>query len=290
MRFLIAVALIALTPLALGQDNPGVRTSALSDTLYLLQGRGGNVVASVGGDGVLMIDDDYGQMVAAYQAALDALDAAAPRFVINTHWHGDHTGGNAHWGGKGAVIMAHHNVRERMSTRQDNKFFGRVTEPSPAAAWPVVTYGDASALHFNGDTLDIQHYPTGHTDGDSVVYFVNANVAHLGDHFFKDRFPFIDIGSGGSVDGFIANIDAILQRVDGETLIVPGHGSVANRADLVRYREMLGTTVKAIRAHKAAGLSVDDARQKGLDARWDSWGSGFIDRDAWIGIVYSDSP
>lgn len=291
----LAAVLLGLAALAtsVNADDkaPSVTTSALTGNLHLLQGRGGNVVASVGEDGVLIIDDDYEEMVPAYEAALTDLvgAGASPRFIINTHWHFDHVGGNLFWADRGAVVVAHSNVRERMASRQDMKFFDRVVEPSPAGALPVITYGDSLALHFNGDDIEVQHYASAHTDGDSAVYFTSENVVHMGDLFFKDGFPFVDLGSGGSVAGYIAAADAVLARVDDSTVIVPGHGSLADKADLQRYREMLATTSDAVEARLAAGESVDNIVEAGLGEEWDGWGDGFIDEATWIGFI-ANSP
>lgn len=291
----IATVLLALGALATGasaqEAPPTVTTTALTGTLHLLQGRGGNVVASIGDDGVLIIDDDYEEMVPAYEAALtDLVGANAnPRFIINTHWHFDHVGGNLFWADRGAVVMAHSNVRERMSSRQDMKFFDRVVEASPAGALPVITYGDSLALHFNGDDIEVQHYASAHTDGDSAVYFTGENVLHMGDLFFKDGFPFVDLGSGGSVAGYVAAVDAALARVDDATVIVPGHGSLADKADLQRYRDMLVTTSGAVQARLAAGESVDSIIDRGLGEEWGAWGTGFIDEATWIGFI-ANSP
>ena len=271
---------------------PTVTTTALTGKLHLLQGRGGNVVASIGEDGVLIIDDDYAEMVPAYEAALtDLIGADAnPRFIINTHWHLDHVGGNLFWADRGAVVVAHTNVRERMSTRQEMKFFDRVVEASPAGALPVITYGDSLALHFNGEDIEVQHHAAGHTDGDSVVYFTGENVVHMGDLFFKDGFPFVDLGSGGSVSGYIAAVEAVLARVDDASVIVPGHGaSLADKADLQRYRDMLATTSAAVRARLAAGENVDSIIEDGLGEEWAAWGTGFIDEAKWIGFI-ANSP
>ena len=154
---LLALCIIALPVLA---QEPSVQTTHLKGPLYLLKGRGGNVMVSAGKDGVVMIDTDYGNYAPAYETAMQALADGSPRFVINTHWHSDHTGGNAFWAERGGVILAHDQVLQRMSTRQENKLFGRVTEASPVAAWPVISYADSLALHFNGDTLEVQHYAT----------------------------------------------------------------------------------------------------------------------------------
>jgi glyoxylase-like metal-dependent hydrolase (beta-lactamase superfamily II) len=279
---ILGLCLCSATVLA---ESPSVTTTTIKDGLYLLQGRGGNVMASVGDDGVLLIDSDYANYTAAYQQALTALGDGKARFLINTHWHGDHTGGNSYWAERGGVILAHDNVRERMSSPQDNKYIGRVVEPSPVEAWPMVTYEDSLALHVNGDTLEVQHYPAGHTDGDSVVFFVKANVVHLGDHFFKDRFPFVDLGSGGTIDGFIANVAVLLEKTGPETIIIPGHGSLADRGDLQRYYDMLVATRAAVKSMQAEGLDLAAIQARGLDSKWASWGGGFIKQDNWISFI-----
>jgi cyclase len=271
-------------------EKPQVSTTALKGALYLLQGRGGNVMASVGDDGILIIDDDYAQYASAYQQALNELrpdsgETQTPSFVINTHWHGDHTGSNGFWAERGSVIVAHNNVRLRMSSRQETKALGTVVEPSPPSALPVVTYGDSLVLHFNGDEIEVQHFPRRHTDGDSTVFFTNENVVHMGDHFFKDAFPFIDLGSGGSVAGYTANVATLLTRVDSSTVIIPGHGSVANKTDLKRYYEMLTATTAAVKAALASGLSLAQVIEQGLGEQWSSWGRGFINEETWISTI-----
>ena len=289
-RALAAACLLSLSQTGFGQsaeEAPSVTTTALKGSLYLLQGRGGNVLASVGEDGILIIDDDYTNYALAYQDALDELAGsdATPRFLINTHWHFDHTGGNTYWGERGAVIVAHNNVRQRMSTRQEMKAFNRVIEPSPAAALPVVTYGDSLVLHFNKDDIEVQHFPTGHTDGDSIVFFAGENVVHMGDHFFKDGFPFVDLGSGGNALGYAENIAAVLARVDEQTVVVPGHGDISGKEDLQRYHHMLTTTIALVRAGLEEGKSAEQIAADGLGEEWVSWGSGFINEQTWISFI-----
>jgi glyoxylase-like metal-dependent hydrolase (beta-lactamase superfamily II) len=284
----LLIVLLSLGSLAAtAAETPSVTTTQIKPSLYLLQGRGGNVVASVGADGVLLIDDDYSQYAPAYVEAINKISNENVRFVVNTHWHGDHTGSNEFWGKKDAVIVAHDNVRQRLSTLQVNKFLGRETPPSDPAAWPLVSYGDSMALHLNGNSIELQHYPRGHTDGDTVVYFATDNVVHMGDHFFKDRFPFVDIGSGGNAASFADNVKAVLARVDANTVIVPGHGSLANKADLQRYYQMLVDTRAEVAAMKSSGKTLKQAQQRGLDSRWDSWGAGFIDEEKWISFIYA---
>lgn len=292
MKKLLAITLGAMisgaSVLSLANEEaPSVTTSAINETLQLLQGKGGNVLASIGADGILIIDDDYKEYASAYHQALKEVSKSAglPRFVINTHWHSDHVGGNEYWGTRGAVIMAHENVYQRMSTRQEMKAFNRVVEASPGAALPVVTYDRSSTVRFNKQQIELQHFAQGHTDGDSVVFFVEDNVVHMGDHYFKDRFPFVDIGSGGNVFGYTANVAAILKRVDDQTVIVPGHGSLASKTDLERYLNMLETTSAEVSSKLDQGLSLEQITEQGLGKQWVSWGQGFIDEAAWIQFI-----
>ena len=284
-----AVTLAATVHPTLAQNAPTVEVEPLRGALHLLQGRGGNVVASVGLDGVLLIDDDYPDLGEAYEEKITELAGGlAPQFVINTHWHGDHTGNNQFWGERGAVIVAHRNVRQRMSSKQIIEALAMEVQPSPAIALPLVTYGDGLTLHFNGSDVEVQHYPAGHTDGDSVVYYSAENVVHMGDLFFRDAFPFIDLSSGGSIKGYIANVEAVLGRVDDKTLIVPGHGSLASKSDLQRYLAMLRETTATIGAELDKGRSVEDITAAGLGAQWESWGKGFIKQEQWIATIAAD--
>ena len=290
-HWMFAAALLVASPVGWTEqagDAPSVSHSHLKGPLHILQGRGGTVLASVGEDGALLIDADYAEYAPAYAGALEELAPAAdhPRFVLNTHWHGDHVGGNEFWAGKGAVLLAHTNVRLRMSTRQEMKAMGRVVEPSPEAALPMVTYDEGLALHFNGDDVEVQHFPRGHTDGDSVVFFARENVVHMGDLFFKDRFPFVDVGSGGNVFNYIENIERILARIDSGTIIVPGHGGPrADKADLERYRDMLVATSSLVKDKLARGQSEESITAEGLGEQWASWGQHFINEARWISFI-----
>lgn len=284
--FICLATMVFTAQLALAEDDPSVNVTPIKGALYLMQGSGGNVLASVGDDGVLLVDSDYAAYAPAHDKALDALSSEPARFLLNTHWHNDHTGGNEYWGMRNSIIVAHENILKRMSTRQEIKALGKVVEPSPAPALPVVTYGDSLALHFNGDDIEVQHYPTGHTDGDSIVFFSGENVVHLGDHMFFGGFPFVDISSGGNVLGFINNLEQVLARVDDATIIVPGHGkNVVSRADLAAYHKVLVDTSSAVRSALAAGETVEQIVARGLGEEYASYGQGFISEERWIGFI-----
>jgi glyoxylase-like metal-dependent hydrolase (beta-lactamase superfamily II) len=288
---LILMLFSSLATVHASEEAPAIKVQALAGGgLHLLQGRGGNVLASIGLDGVLLVDNDYADLGPAYEKAIAELSQSelAPGFIINTHWHSDHAGNNEYWGYRGSIMVAHNNVRQRMSTTQEMPALGMTVEPSADIALPLVTFADSIALHFNGNDIEVQHYPNGHTDGDSVVFYSNDNVVHMGDLFFKDRFPFVDLGSSGSVSGYIANVSAVLARVDAQTIIVPGHGSIANRADLERYLDMLKTTTAQVYASLDAGQSVDAIVAAGLGPQWESWGQGFISEERWIQTVAAE--
>ena len=201
-----------------------------------------------------------------------------PKIVLNTHYHGDHTGSNAYFGESGTII-AHENVRIRLANDTN----------TTRVALPVVTYADRIRVHFNDDELDIIHMPAGHTDGDAVVWFKNANVIHMGDHFFRGSFPYIDIPSGGSVKGVIANLDRIIKMIPADISVIPGHGPLATVANLSESLDMLRATQRLVSESLAAGKSVEDIIASGLGSQWDGWGTGFINEERWIRILEADS-
>lgn len=284
----LSMTLAASVCLAADDQAKTVQVTPLKGPLYMLSGQGGRVVASVGEDGVLLVDNDYPAWSAAYAAALEDIDAdaAAPRFMLNTHWHGDHTGNNGFWAEQGALILAHENIYQRMSTRQEMSALGSVVEPSPASALPVVTYVDSIALRFNGDVIQVQHFPSGHTDGDSVMFFTEENVVHVGDLYFAGAFPFVDLDSGGSVQGYIANVEKVLAMIDDDTIIVPGHARTPKtKQDYQAWINAIKLSVSEIRDRLAAGKSADEVIAAGLGPDFASYGQGFIKEDFWIRTV-----
>lgn len=261
-----------------------VRTTKVSGNVYMLQGRGGNVGALVGMDGILIVDDDYKQVSEKLAAALKELGSASPKYVFNTHWHNDHTEGNEYFG-KDSIIVAHINVRKRLL--DPPVVFGQKSPPYAAAALPVITYTESMSVFINGEEVKAVHYPNGHTDGDTVVFFTKANVVHLGDDFFVGRFPFVDLASGGSVQGLINNVGSLIKQIPADAKLIPGHGPVATVDDLKAFHETLIDTSNLVQTEMKKGRSLDDIKKAGLPEKYKEWGSGFIKTDLWIETVYN---
>jgi cyclase len=230
-------------------DAVQIQTEQVSSNVYMLMGQGGNIGVFVGDDGVFVIDDQFAPLTDKILAAIGAISSEPVRFVFNTHWHGDHTGGNENLGRTGALIVAHENVRRRLNMDQVLERIGRDPEPTPAApsgALPVITFAEDVTFHLNGDDLHAFHVSNAHTDGDAIVHFRRANVVHMGDTFFRDRFPFIDTATGGSIDGVIAAVGAALAVMDDRTRVIPGHGALSTREDLREYRDALMSMRRAV--------------------------------------------
>lgn len=289
MRYsFFTAAVFALAAPAIAQDNTmadvEIRAEHVAPGIAVLFGRGGNIGVSYGEDGTVLIDDQYAPLTERIQAAIAGLGAEPVRFLINTHWHGDHSGGNENFGEAGALIMAHDNVRVRMATQQGGMFAD--TPPSPASALPVVTYHDGVMLHLNGDTLHAMHMHNGHTDGDSVIWWENANVVHMGDLFFHQiSLPFIDRQSGGSVQGMLAAANRVLEMTNEDTRIIPGHGPMATRADLVAYRDMLDHVITQVGLAIEEGHSPEEVQAMNIAGEYAVEG-GFIDAPTFVGFVY----
>lgn len=284
---------VALVILAQGLVSPPldaadtVAVVPVVDNIYMLEGQGGNIGLFLGDDGGFMIDDQFAPLSGEILAAIASLGGGAPKFLLNTHFHGDHTGGNENFGKGGAVIVAQDKVRERLSGEQVNELLNFTTPASPKDALPVITFADEVRFHWNGDTLEIFHVDNAHTDGDSIVHFIRANVIHTGDVVFGGRFPFIDASAGGTIDGMISATQKILRLADADTRIIPGHGPLMRKADVERYLEMLEISRSRIAALKDAGESlqsaVDSKPFRDLEGQWSS---ALVDGDLWVKIVY----
>jgi cyclase len=264
------------------------RRTELAPGLHLLSsGAGGNVIACIGEDGVLLVDTEYAQLAERLKRAVEALTDRPVRFAINTHWHFDHVGGNAALARAGAWLVAHENVRKRMSVDQRIAVIDRQVPAAPREALPAVTYRECMTLHVNGQEVVLAHYPAAHTDGDTVVYFAAANVVHAGDIFFNGGYPFIDVSAGGGIDGVIAAGEAIVARTDDETRIVPGHGPLARRADLIRYLGMLRAFRAAVAKEVEAGKDLAAILAARPTAELDrTWGRTFFPPERFTEIVF----
>jgi cyclase len=249
-----------------------IKTEKVADGVYMLTGAGGNIGVSVGADGVLIIDDQFAPLTEKIKAAIAALTDKPIKFLLNTHYHGDHTGGNENLGNAGVVIVAQDNARKRLSLDQVNPSNGRVTPAAPYAALPVITFNDTLSFHMNGDSIVVFHVAPAHTDGDAIVRFTRGNVVHMGDCLFNGRYPVIDVPAGGSIDGMIAAAERVLPTLAADTKLIPGHGPLADQAALQAFHDMLVGVRNKIRPLVKAGKTADEivaARPTAaFDARW----------------------
>lgn len=264
-----------------------IKPEQLSDNLYLLTGAGGNMALFTGEDGAFMVDDQFAPLSEKILAVVSELTDEPLRFVVNTHWHGDHTGGNENMGKAGALVVAHENVRKRMSTEQFTKLWDRTTPPSPAAALPVITFTDATTFHWNGDEVRVQYVGPAHTDGDAIILFKKANVIHMGDTFFNGSYPYVDLSAGGSVDGVIENARRVLELTDEKTKIIPGHGPLTDKKGLQQYHDLLVRLRGKIKTLVDAGNTREQVIAAKPTREFDAhYGQGFMKPDIWTGIVY----
>ncbi len=287
MRRMMTLIAAAMASAACAQTPPAVEIKAepLAPGVAVLFGQGGNIGVSYGPDGTVLVDDQFAPLTPKIQAAVAALGATPVRFLINTHWHGDHTGGNENFGKAGALIMAHDNVRVRLAAGASSG--GRTIPPAPKVALPVVTYEQGIKLHLNGDEVRTVHVHDAHTDGDSIVIWKAANVVHMGDLFFnRVTLPFIDLNSGGSAKGLVGAIDTALTLTDDRTKIIPGHGPMATRADLVAYRAMLVDVIGKVEAGMKARRTLDQIKATKPAARYDTNPQAFIKGDAFVEAIY----
>ena len=262
-----------------------IKPLKLAGSVWMLEGAGGNIGVSSGPDGLLIVDDQFLPLADKIKAALKGISPEGKlAFVVNTHWHGDHTGGNRVFG-KDATIIAQNNVRKRLEVKQERA--GQTIEASPKAALPVVTFEDGATIWFNDEQIELVHVPHGHTDGDTIVFFKNANVVHMGDQFFNGTFPFVDLASGGDVSGYVQNVGDMIGRIGPDTKVIPGHGPLGTLADLKKFHAMLVATTDVVKAEIAKGMTLEQAKKAGLPNEWKSWASDFVPVDRWVEIVYT---
>ena len=289
MKVLSVCTVLLVLPaavLAQNYDSVQVRSQHLAGGVHMLTGAGGNVGLVVGDDAVFVVDDQFAPLTPKILAAIRAITPAPVKFVLNTHWHFDHTGGNENIGKVGALIVAHDNVRRRMSTDQFIEALNRREAASPRAALPVVTFTDGVTFHLNGDSVVATHVPPGHTDGDAIVFFTRANVVHMGDLFVSAGFPFVDRSSGGSIDGVIGAAAKVLGMTSAQTKIIPGHGPLADRARLQAYHDMLVTTRDRMRREVAARRTIEQVLASNITAEYDTeWRSG---RERFLRILHQE--
>jgi cyclase len=287
IRRALAFCFIPAVLLAQNFDTVTVRAQHLRGGIYMLTGSGGNIGLSIGDDAAFLVDDQFAPLTPKIIAAVAGVTSKPIRFVVNTHWHFDHTGGNENFGKAGALLIAHDNVRTRMSTDQFMAQMNRRIPASPPAALPVVTFSDSVTFHINGDDLVAFHVPPAHTDGDVLVHFTKADVIHMGDTFMTISYPFIDLSSGGSVNGVIGAADRALAVCSAQTIIIPGHGPVTNCDGLRTWRNVITTVRDRVRAGMQKGSTLDQLKAAELTKEFDErWGKGFIQPAAFVESVY----
>ncbi|HVF65843.1 MAG TPA: MBL fold metallo-hydrolase [Casimicrobiaceae bacterium] len=268
-----------------------IKAEQLSATTYMLTGAGGNLGLSVGEDSAFLVDDQFAPLTSRIEAAVAKVSAKPIRFVVNTHWHFDHTGGNENFGKAGAIIVAHENVRRRMSTEQFIEFLNMKVKMEPRAALPSVTFMRDVTFHQNGDEIHLFHVPNAHTDGDAIVHFRTSDVIHMGDVFFNRMYPFIDTSSGGTAEGVVAAVDRVLAIATDKTRVIPGHGPLASRSDLKAYRDMVATISSRVRDGARAGRSLEQVIASRPTADFDAvWGKGPLGPDRFVEMLYKNVP
>jgi cyclase len=286
--FTVAATLMVSAPAVLGQQDYSrveIKSTKVAGNVYMLEGAGGNIAASVGEDGILMVDDQFAPLAGKIKAALKKLSDQPIRYLINTHFHGDHTGGNAEFAGQ-TTILAHDNVRKRLESGAT--VLGGAVAPSPAGALPVITFSRDTTIHFNGETIHALHVPKGHTDGDSVIFFEKAKVVHMGDDFVTYGFPFVDVQNGGSVSGMISGLEKLVKTLPADVKVIPGHGPISNLEDVRKFITMLKETREIVAKGRKTGKSLEQLKEEKVLDKFAEWSKGMIKPDKWIDALNAD--
>jgi cyclase len=286
--FLAAIILCVGSLPAFPQDfsKVEIKTIKVAGSVYMLQGAGGNIGVSVGPDGILIVDDQYAPLADRIKAALKNLGDGKLKFILNTHYHGDHTGSNPVFGPE-APIISQTNARKRLTTEQTSKFFGWKFPPMAKEGLPVITFDQSVSVFFNGEEIKVIHFPHGHTDGDSVVFFHGSNVVHMGDDFFQGRFPVVDLENGGDVEGMTKNVGDIISKLPADVKIIPGHGALSDLDGLRTFHRMLVETTDIVRRKMKAHKTLAQIKAEGVPEEWKSWATGYIKTEMWLELVYT---
>jgi len=278
--FIILFAISAVAALWQDFTKIEIKPTKVAGSVYMIAGTddmaafsGGNIAVSIGEDGVLMVDSKFAPLGSKIKTAIKEIGGDLPKYIINTHVHDDHINGNSAFRSDGTII-AHTNIRKRLTDK-------------PKDLWPVITFDQSLSIHMNGEEIKAIHYPKGHTDGDAIIYFIGSNVVHMGDHLFNKMFPFVDLNSGGTVQGFMANTKKTLDEIQEDVKIIPGHGPLASKTDLQENYRMLQETVALVTEKMKAGKSLDDIKKEGLQEEWKSWSWSFITEGKWIETIYN---
>jgi cyclase len=291
---LLAVAWAVALPYSQAQNQDfskvEMKVTKVNGNVYMLEGAGGNIGASVGEDGIVIVDDQFAPLADKIRAALKGITDKPVRFVINTHYHGDHTGGNALFQ-KDAPILAQDNVRKRMEHGGMAGNLGTVsmkTEAQPKEALPIITFEHDVTVHLNGEDIHALHFPSGHTDGDSVIFFPKSNVVHMGDDFVTYGFPFVDLGAGGSVEGMISAVENVMAKLPPDVKVIPGHGPISNLDDMRRFVNMLKETLAVVDKGVKQAKSLEQLQKENVLAPWQKWSGDFVKTDTWLETLYND--
>ena len=284
---LVALLLASATMAPAQQDfsNVQIKVTKVAGTVYMLEGSGGNIGVSIGEDGIVLVDDQFAPLAPKIRAALKGITDKPIKFVLNTHFHGDHTGGNAQFGTE-APIIAQENVRKRL--KEGGAVAGNTVKPAPKEALPVITFNDRATVHLNGEDIQAIHFPHGHTDGDSIIFFPQSKVVHMGDDFVTYGFPLVDVASGGSVGGMIAGVEKALSIAPPDVKIIPGHGPLSTPEEVRKFIQMLKDTRDLVAKAAAEGKKAEQMKQEHLLAKYEDLGKGFIKTDAWIELLYAE--